>query len=102
GCGHVGIFDLILRNTFRLRNGFKQRRPLIERDHAKMAVRVGKPCQAAILTNRSHSSFLMKATQSSMVGMPARPPGRMHFSAAAADANDMASCTASSPPIANA
>ena len=36
----------------------------------------------------------MKARQSLMDGMPVRPPERVHFSAAAADAKAMASCTA--------
>ena len=52
--GHVGIFDLLFCNPFRLCDRFKQRRPLVERDHAEMAVRVGKARQAAILSNRSH------------------------------------------------
>jgi len=51
-----------------------------------MAVRIRKTCKAAVLSNRSHSFVLMNSTQSSMVGIPARPPGRVHFSAAAAEA----------------
>ena len=54
GRRHVGIFDLILADPLGLGDCLEQRWPLIERDHAKVAIRVRKPRQAAVFSNRSH------------------------------------------------
>ena len=91
GGGDVGIFDLIARDALGLRDGVEQRRPLVQRNHAKVAIRIRQARDAAVLSDRSHWCVLMKARQSLMEGIPARPPERVHFSAAAAAANAMAS-----------
>ena len=75
---------------------------LVERDHAKAAARICKPRQTAVLSNGSHHVVLMNARQSSITGIAARPPARVHFSAAAAEANDIASATVSLPPMGKA
>ncbi len=98
--GDIGIFDLIARDALGLRDGVEQRWPLVQRHHAKVAIRIRQARDAAVLSDRSHWCVLMKARQSLMDGMPVRPPERVHFSAAAADAKAMASCTARPAPIA--
>src|ERR1044072_9240439 len=100
GGGHVCVFDLLARDALGLRDGVEQRRPLVQGNHAKVAIRICQARDAAVLSDRSHWCVLMKARQSLMDGIPARPPERVHFSAAAADANAMASATSSPTPIA--
>ena len=70
GGGDVGIFDLIARDPLCLRDGIEQRRPLVQRDHAKMAIRVSQARDAAVLSDRSHCFVLMKARHSLMEGIP--------------------------------
>ncbi len=100
GGSHVGIFDLVARDALCLRDGVEQWRPLVQRNHAKVAIRIRQARDAPVFSDRSHWCVLMKARQSLMEGIPARPPERVHFSAAAAAANAMASCTLRPAPIA--
>ncbi|MGY4459434.1 hypothetical protein ACVWYI_003394 [Bradyrhizobium sp. LB13.1] len=102
GRRHVGIFDLIPRDASCFRDSIEKWRPLIQRDHAKVAIRVCEPCQAAVLSNRSHGFVLMNARHSLMVGIPLRPPAWRHFIAAVAAENAMAARTSRPTPIASA
>src|SRR6476619_5665567 len=98
----VGIFDLLPRDALCFGDGIEQRRPLVQRDHAKVAIRVCKPCQAAVLSNRSHGFVLMNTRHSLISGIPFRPPAWRHFMAAVAAENAMAARTSRPAPIASA
>ena len=58
GGRNIGVGDLVSGYLPGLRDRIEHRRPLIERHHAEMTVRIRQSCQAACFSDRSHGLFL--------------------------------------------
>ncbi len=90
-CGkHIGELHLISRYSPRLGKRLQQGRSLIQSDHGEMPILIGETSQSTLFSNACHPVGLHSSKVSVKSGIPARPLRRVHFRAAAADANSAA------------